>query len=345
MKLIFVAPGTVEIPVERYGGIERVVWNLAQGFLDANYTVKILAKRNANYLDSNGLIHDPYETSKVNMANEIDFSLGLTHHPEQYLRGIFNYLEENLRDDDVVFLNHSEQKDIRRYLEHRGVKFFEIGHYRNFSGDTKIVFPSTLIKRMFFQKSGCVIPHPTDYNEFFNVDEAPIVKGKYLLCVGRVCRNKRTKIALRIANELGVQCVIAGPIHDEAYAKTFIDQCVYLGDCDSTQLRNLYSNAIVSVCLTNILPPETFGLFQVEAQACGSIVISSKTGGLADTFNNKYCIEYNSLFGVKSVVKKFKEMMGSKDRLSPEEISNDSRKRYSIQSVVKSYISKLELTK
>lgn len=343
MKIIFVAPGTLEMPVVKYGGIERVIWNLANGFVQKNYEVKVLSKRNKAFDDKLDLLFDPYEDNKSIKSNIVKVTNNLAHHPKEYLDGIFTYFEKNLNSDDVVFLNHSEQKDIRKYLENKQIKFYEIGHYRNFSGDTNIIFPSKMLKNIFFNKSGHVIPHPTDFDEFYYIDNKPLVDEDYLLCVGRICKNKRTKTSLDLANELGLKCVIAGPIHEKEYANTFLDRCIYMGNCDSSQLRNLYTHAKVSTCLTTLLPPETFGLFQVEAQACGSFVISSKTGGLKDTFFDNSCVEYSNYKGIKKVCKEFNTMINNEDVLSKEQVSQQARKKFSIEAVVAMYIDKLEL--
>ena len=343
MKIIFVAPGTLEMPVVKYGGIERVIWNLANGFVEKNYEVKVLSKRNKTYDDKLNLVFDPYEDNEIVKEDIVNISENLAHHSKKYLDGIFTYFEENLNNDDVVFLNHSEQKDIRKYLENKQIKFYEIGHYKNFSGDTNIIFPSHTLKKMFFFKQGVVIPHPIDFNEFFMTDEKPLVKEKYILYVGRVNKHKRVKLVYEIAQELGIKCVLAGPLEDKKYAKDFIDNCTYMGICNSSQLRNLYTNATVTACLTSIFPPEAFGLFQVEAQACGSFVISSKNAGLKDTFFDNCCVEYFNYKGVKKVCKDFNFMINSKDAMSKEKISQQAREKFSIEAVVEMYIDKLEL--
>jgi len=343
LKLVFIAPGTLEIPVVKYGGIERVIWNLANGFTEKGYSVKVLAKRNKSYEDKLKIIFDPYEDNGILINDIVNIKENLTHHSKEYLSGIFTYLQNNLEKDDVVFLNHSEQKDIRNYLEAKKIKFFEIGHYKNFSGNTNIIFPSNFLKNMFFLKQGIVIPHPIDFQEFYIVDETPLIKEKYLLYVGRVNKHKRTKLVYKIAQQLGIKCVIAGIIEDKKYANQFIKECIYMGNCTSSELRNLYTFATATACVTSIFPPEAFGLFQVEAQACGSIVISSKNAGLKDTFFDNCCIEYSNYKGINNVCNKFNKMINSKNVLTKKEISDQARKNFSTEAVVSMYIEKLKL--
>ena len=343
MKIIFIAPGTLEMPVVKYGGIERVIWNLANGFIHKNYVVKVLSKRNESYDDKLNIVFDPYSDNEIFKKDIVGITKDLSHHPKEYLDGIFTYLEKNLESDDVVFLNHSEQKNIRNYLEDKKIKFFEIGHYKNFSGDTNIIFPSNFLKKMFFLKKGVVIPHPIDFKEFFITQDKPLIDGSYILYVGRINKHKRTKLVFEIAKELRIRCVLAGPIEDEKYAKEFIGDCTYMGNCNSSQLRNLYSNATVTACVTSIFPPEAFGLFQVEAQACGSFVISSKNAGLKDTFFNNSCVEYSDYKGGKKVCAEFNNMINSQDALSKKQISNQAKEKFSIEAVVDTYIEKLDL--
>ncbi|MCL2628842.1 MAG: glycosyltransferase family 4 protein [Oscillospiraceae bacterium] len=63
-----------------------------------------------------------------------------------------------------------------------------------------------------------------------------------------------------------------------------LDTLYFLGHLNSTQLRELYSTADVSVFPSR---REPFGLVAIEALACGSSVIATNQGGLKDIINDE----------------------------------------------------------
>tara|TARA_Y100001956_G_scaffold5226_1_gene4680 strand:+ start:12481 stop:13470 length:990 start_codon:yes stop_codon:yes gene_type:complete len=296
----------MNLPAENYGGIERVIVNLAHSLMNCSVAVKVLCTSLSN--DSE-VLESLLDSSSINEKTFSEFK----YHSNEYAAKLILYISENINENDVVILNHIEQRFLLDDLKRKTNNIYEIVHYRNTAISNNLIFPSKLYKYMTL-KSGVVIPHPCSTEEFYRMDdEIPIISEPYLLCVGRVCKNKRTHLAYEIAKKLDIKCVLAGPIHDEDYAKDFIHNCTYLGNVDSSKLRNLYSHATISACLTNILPPETYGLFQVEALLCGSPVVSSCYGGLSDTKNKYGVIRYNDLRSIEGNVSNIKRFLGSFD--------------------------------
>ncbi|WP_456296407.1 glycosyltransferase [Vibrio sp. AK197] len=307
--IYIIAPDFIELPVESYGGIERVVTNLAQGFINLNCDVKVLCKTNDRVKDEFPFLID---LSKITAGDLESNKYNFRYHSDSYVNNIISYIDNYVNEDDIIFLNHIEQKVFIPSIEKKKARFHEIVHYRNTAMRKKLVFPSKLYKSIHL-KSGVVIPHPTSKDDFFPTKQSRLVEGEYLLCVGRICQNKRTHLAVKIAKRLNLKCVLAGPIHDDHYAKSFLDDVIYLGNLTSSELRNLYTYASVTACLTNCVPPETFGLFQVEALLCGSLVVSSALGGLRDTCNEYGVVKYRDYLPFEHNIKNIEKALSKYD--------------------------------
>ena len=87
-----------------------------------------------------------------------------------------------------------------------------------------------------------------------------------------------------MARRLGRRLVIAGNVHpvDEEYFRTMVmpevdgDQIKYVGETDYYRKRELLAQAYC--LLAPITWPEPFGLFFVEAMACGTPVVTFNRG-------------------------------------------------------------------
>jgi len=117
---------------------------------------------------------------------------------------------------------------------------------------------------------------------------------KFVLFVGKLANFKGVDIfieALRLYEEKypgEITSFIAGDGELAASLKkqaadANLDTLHFLGHLNSTQLRELYSTADVSVFPSR---REPFGLVAIEALACGSSVIATNQGGLKDIIND-----------------------------------------------------------
>ncbi len=124
----------------------------------------------------------------------------------------------------------------------------------------------------------------------------------YLLFLSRLSREKGPHIAIEIARELGARLLIAGNIdfvdepffREEVLPKIDGHQVQYLGEADYHLKRELMSQA--HCLLAPLTWEEPFGLFMIEAMACGTpvvafargaapeLVVDGETGFVVDTF-------------------------------------------------------------
>jgi glycosyltransferase involved in cell wall biosynthesis len=106
----------------------------------------------------------------------------------------------------------------------------------------------------------------------------------YLLFLSRISYEKGPHIAIEVARKLRRRLIIAGNVHpvDEEYFRTMVmpgvdgDQIQYIGEADYHRKRELLAQAYC--LLAPITWPEPFGLFLIEAMACGTPVVVFNRG-------------------------------------------------------------------
>jgi glycosyltransferase involved in cell wall biosynthesis len=106
----------------------------------------------------------------------------------------------------------------------------------------------------------------------------------YMLYLSRISVEKGPHIAIQVAKRLGRRLIIAGNINtkDEPFFKEMIlpeidnDLIVYTGEADYNRKRELMSGA--RCLLAPIVWDEPFGLFMIEAMACGTPVVVFNRG-------------------------------------------------------------------
>lgn len=119
-----------------------------------------------------------------------------------------------------------------------------------------------------------VIPNYIDPAEYpFGEDHKD-----YLLFVGRLIELKGVEVAKRIARAAKKRLVIAGPGPTPDEAEEGIE---YVGEVGPKKRGLLMSGAIALLAPTLYLEP--FGTVAIEAQACGTPVISTDWGGFTET--------------------------------------------------------------
>ncbi len=120
-----------------------------------------------------------------------------------------------------------------------------------------------------------------------DVDSYPFNDGKrddYLLFLSRMSSEKGPHLAIEVARHLKMPLILAGNVHpvDTQYFRTSVLPHVdgvfirHVGEADYHLKRELLSRA--SCLLAPITWPEPFGLFMVEAMACGTPVLALNRG-------------------------------------------------------------------
>jgi FkbM family methyltransferase len=121
--------------------------------------------------------------------------------------------------------------------------------------------------------SDAVIPH------MFNVDQFPEGKGDggYLLFVGRLGGMKGEQVAVETSKRTGIPLKLIGPGTPPNYGE-------YLGVKQPKERAELMGGAIAVIAPSMF--PEPFNMVAVEAQMCGTPVVSTDWGGFTETVQN-----------------------------------------------------------
>lgn len=125
-----------------------------------------------------------------------------------------------------------------------------------------------------------VIPHGIDTDAFpFGADG-----GGHLLFLGRMIEDKGPHEAIRVAHELDMPLVMAGPggHHFDTEVAPHVDgkRVRHVGPVNVEQRNELLASA--SALLFPVLYPEPFGLVTIEAMACGTPVAATRLGAVPE---------------------------------------------------------------
>jgi glycosyltransferase involved in cell wall biosynthesis len=270
------APLEIRVPPVGYGGTEMIVSILTEELVRRGHDITLFASGDSitkaklisvtlEYLRKNETKSTALPLLNVVTCLELADRFDIIHNHA----GIFGMLTAGLSKTPMLTTLHG------RMEEETSVAFDHYnGWYNTVSKSARRYFPPK-------PKFAGVVYNAIDSTDYpFNRG----ARGDYLLYFSRFCADKGAHLAIKAARKLRLPLVLAGDIHPSeveyfrAQVKPFIDgkMIKYEPQVDNERKKELMMNA--KCLLAPIMWPEPFGLFMVEAQACGSPVVSLAYG-------------------------------------------------------------------
>jgi len=187
------------------------------------------------------------------------------------------YLEA--MDCPVVTTNHNPIKSYAAplYLTYRHLPYVAISEaYKRMNYPAELNYAATIYNGI-------------DLSEFDGPDGAD---RSYLLFIGRLCQDKGTEPAIRIAKELNLPIILAGKVDEadrgyfEEHVQPLLDSADvdFIGEVDRAAKISLYRKAIATVYPINFEEP--FGLVMAESLAAGTPVMALDRGAVREVLSD-----------------------------------------------------------
>lgn len=285
MKILLINDPGIPVPPQNYGGIERIVHQLANEYTRLGHEVTLLAGPDS-YCNAKTITFGKNDLNKSRwqVAKEILF--------------VWWFLIRNHSKYDVVhsfgrlvyllpILNKSVKK-IMSYQREVTVKNIQLIHklpHRNlyFTGCSDYIS----------KKQGLVGNWHTVYN-FIDINQYTFVEkvaeDAPFVFLGRLDRIKGCHHAIVFARKTNRKLIIAGNIshleHEKMYFETeikpFIDnnQITYIGTVNDIQKNELLGKAAALLMLIDW--DEPFGIVMAEALACGTPIVGFPRGAVKE---------------------------------------------------------------
>ncbi len=291
MKIAILAPFEEAVPPEKYGGTELVIFNLCETLIDCGHQVYLLGAGDSQ-TRANLISIFPQAIRKEKIASDLNFRNAL-----KYI-GISRVFDELSKLDIDIIHNHIGWRFIP-FAHHFRVPTVTTLHgpldvpyqqfvYGSFSSAPYVSISNA--QREPFPKLNYIatVYNGIDLSQFDFVDRS----GEYLAFLGRISPEKGSRQAIEIAKKAKMKLKIAAKVDavDIKYFKKEIEplidgrQIEYLGEIGPKEKNNLLKNAYA--LLAPIQWREPFGLYMIEAMACGTPVVVTDMGSAREVISD-----------------------------------------------------------
>jgi glycosyltransferase involved in cell wall biosynthesis len=277
LRVALLAPIAWRVPPRKYGPWEQFASLLTEGLVRRGVDVTLFATADSvtaarlvgtaptGYSDDAALHAKAWEALHISAVFEQAGEFDLIHNSFDFLPLTYS----GLVDTPVLTTIHGfSSEQIVPVFE----KYNESGYYVAISDADRH-------ERLDYVAT---IHHGIELGDF-ELEEKP---GDYLLFFGRIHPDKGTVEAIDVAERAGMPLVIAGIVQDSGYFEELVEPRVtgkdvsYVGPVGPKARGCLLGGARALLHLVNFEEP--FGFSVVEAMACGTPVIATRRGSLAE---------------------------------------------------------------
>lgn len=286
MKIAQIAPLSERVPPKKYGGTERVVFELTEELVKRGHDVTLFASGNSktsaklfsllpkSIRELN--IKNPYGLNEWNILNvgvayarQTEFDI---IHDHNY---VISLPTANLSKTPVVHTVHGSfhEDNIPLYSILNNVNLVTISKKQQELGKGLNII-------------GTVYNGLSMYHYPFSRDN-----DGYLLVIARIAEEKGIHYAIDVAEALNMPLIIGGRVSadDHKYFTEFIKprlsrKIKWVGEVNEKERNILMSKAM---CMLHpVTWPEPFGLTMIEAMACGCPVIAFNQGSISEVIDD-----------------------------------------------------------
>jgi glycosyltransferase involved in cell wall biosynthesis len=310
LRIAQIAPLWFPIPPQKYGGTERVVSYLTEGLVKRGHRVTLFASGDSKtraklisitkkHLIARGVPWQDWWWNNLNYsfaferAKEFDLIHSHWTPVGMFFQGIVK--------TPVLHTLHN----IPRKTDHRWPIF---RYYKN----SNVVFISKKqkVNSLVRFKNEWVVYNGLDISQFkFNLSPK-----NYFIWIGRICPDKGTDLAIKIAKKRGIKLLLAGqlqPMYQDFFKKEIkphLGQKIkYIGELSQAQLSSFYGSAKALIYPHRWQEP--FGLVMIESMACGTPVIAFNRGSVPEIVKDgKTGFVVNSIKEAVEAVKKIDQI-------------------------------------
>ena len=282
MDIALISSPMLSCPPKEYGGLELIVWNLANGLTELGHKVVLFAPKGSK-TPKKGFL---FETQPPQDKVEVNWL--------EVEKNMWKVYDPLLDDFDIIcgmnwfgmeYASKARNNDLKSCHVHHG------GLNAEWWSKSKPPFKLNLIAisdwMVKVYASQCFTARRV-YNGI-NLEDYPFKKdkGDRLLFVGRLDNFKRPLVAIEVAKKLNMGLDIVGGsfVYDVNYMES-VKQA-----CDGKQIKlcldathekkvELYQNAKAVIFPSKMGEP--FGLITCEANACGTPVIATPDGAIPE---------------------------------------------------------------
>jgi glycosyltransferase involved in cell wall biosynthesis len=275
LKICLVSTEPLPTPPTGYwGGIESVVYDLANALYELGHDVTLVARPGSK---SPGKLFPTFK-------NDAPISLEIPKHFQFYSRFVKNF--------DGIIHDHSHGK-MARLIHPNVIQTLHSMEPPRVTGYKRIVaisyFQAKWLERLFpFPRDIPVVHHGVDLKRFKYKE----TKGDRFLYFSRIATIKGAKVALNIARETGIKIDFAGIDGDATNAVRHckLPNVKYYGQVSNEQRTKMLANAKAVIFPTGAFGQseyiEAFGLVMIESLASGTPVIAANNGAAPEVIDH-----------------------------------------------------------